>query len=329
MGAVMWPRVWRTFPGPLALAVWMLVTVSAPLMFFRWAHRWEEDLEVSTALWWTVGAAPVLAAVVAARWAGCTGRRRSPDAVIAATLAAAVFASATIAVYRWVIPLGGDLPWRNILVGGVPLVVCGAVGGALRRRGGRRGPGSTRRHRCVAGGIVAVVGAVLAPTTVRLGAEDSTVPHAMVEYGAVGPYAAATTAPGVARLPAAGRYAIFAVGFSPADPDCEVAGVGVPPRSATAVTIAPADYGGDHASFAWVASFDAPAPGGYSLTCRTADPAASYTVGEVPRIRGAVGALIHWPLTAIWLLGALPGLLVIAVAARRRARALPAGEPFG
>jgi hypothetical protein len=47
------------------------------------------------------------------------------------------------------------------------------------------------------------------------------------------------------------------------------------------------------------------------------DPAADYAVAEVPRIRGAVGTLVHWPLAVLFLLGALPGLLMIAAAVRR------------
>ncbi|NLU81117.1 hypothetical protein HCA58_22800 [Micromonospora sp. HNM0581] len=324
MNAATWRVVGRAFPGPMALAVWMLVTVPAPLIFFEGTHSWEEDLKVSTALWWIVGAVPVLAAVVATKWTRCNGQRRTASAmvaaVVAATLVSAVFVGATMAVYRWVVPLSGVAAWRSVLFGSVPLAICGAAVGYLFGRGRvRRSPVSPRRG-FVLGGIVAVVGALLAETSVQLGAESSTVRYDAVEYGAVGPYATSAREQGVLRLPAAGRYAIFAVGHSPRNPDCQVTGVGVPPRSAKLVTIAPGDYGSDYASFAWVASFDVPVPGAYSLSCRTYDQQASYTVGEVPQIRGAVGALIHWPSIAIWLLGAIPGLLIIADTARRRAR---------
>lgn len=90
-------------------------------------------------------------------------------------------------------------------------------------------------------------------------------------------------------LPAAGRYALLAVGFAPQNPDCRVSGVGLAGRSAEPVTIAPGDYGTDAASYAWVASFTVPAPGTYSLTCRSTDEQASYVVGDIPHVRGAVG----------------------------------------
>ncbi|WP_232521580.1 hypothetical protein [Micromonospora phaseoli] len=308
----------------MALAVWVLVTVPAPLMVFEGTHRWEEDPEVSTALWWTVGAVPVLAAVVAAKWTWYTGQRRTASAVaaavVAATLISAVFLGATMAVYRWVIPLSGVAQWRSVLFGSVPLVICGAMVGYLIERGRVRRSRAATRRGYVTGGIVAVVGALLAQTTVQLGAEGSTARFGPVEYGAVGPYAASASELGELRLPAPGQYAIFAVGFAPRDPDCQVTGVGTPAQSAELLTIAPGGYGGDAASYAWVASFDVSLPGAYSLACRSSDPQASYVVGEVPQIRGAVGALVHWPLIAIWLLGAIPGLLISADTVRRRAR---------
>ncbi|MEK8106187.1 hypothetical protein NKG94_15260 [Micromonospora sp. M12] len=55
MTAATWRVVGRSFPGPVVLAVWLLVTVAAPLMFFEATHRWEEDPTVAPALWWTVG----------------------------------------------------------------------------------------------------------------------------------------------------------------------------------------------------------------------------------------------------------------------------------
>jgi hypothetical protein len=54
------------------------------------------------------------------------------------------------------------------------------------------------------------------------------------------------------------------------------------------------------------------------VTCRAGVAAATYTVNKAPQIRGAVGALVHWPLPILWLLGALPGLLMIVTAVRRR-----------
>jgi hypothetical protein len=324
MSVATWRVVGRAFPGPVALAVWILVTVPAPLVFFEWSHRWEEDQRVSTALWWTVAAAPVLAAVVAVRWTRYVSQRRTAAALVAAvaaaTLISAVCLGASLAVYRWVIPLDGAARWGSVLFGSVALTICGAAVGYLigPGRAPRRQPSARRGY--FTGAIVAVVGALLAQVTVQLGAEGSTRRYDPSEYGGVGPYAAPTDKPENLTLPAAGQYAIFAVGFAPENPDCQVSGAGSIARSATLVTIPPGDYGGDAATFAWVASFTVPVPGNYSLTCRSYDQQASYTVGEVPQIRGAVGALIHWPLVVIWLLGAAPGLLIIADTTRRRAR---------
>ncbi|MFI6784914.1 hypothetical protein [Micromonospora sp. NPDC050276] len=326
MSAATWRLVGRSLPGPVALAVWLLVTVPAPLVFFEWTHRWEEDPTVAAAVWWTVGAAPVLAAVAAARWTWRTGRRRAAPALVAAASTSAVFVGTSLAVYRWVIPLTGSAPWRSVLVGSAVLVPCGAAVGHLLARGRLRRKHVPSRRGVVTGAIVAAVGALLAQTTVQLGAEGSTVRYDPVEYGAVGPYVASASQSGDLRLPAAGQYAIFAVGSAPGSPDCRITGADRVVVPATPVTIAPGDYGGDYASYAWVASFDVPASGSYSLSCRTSHPQASYSVGEVPRIRGAVGALIHWPLIAVWLLGAIPGLLIVGDAGRRRGRRRPAPD---
>jgi hypothetical protein len=161
----------------------------------------------------------------------------------------------------------------------------------------------------LAGVVVAVAGAFLAQTTVQLGAEDSTISSDEGRYGEVGP--------GALTLPAAGRYAILAVGFAPSRPDCSVTGV----ARVEPVTVPPSDYGGDAATYAWVAWFRVPGPGAYTVTCGSSDDKASYVVGDVPRIGGAVSSMIHWPLVGILLLGAVPGLLImldVAVGRRRR-----------
>ncbi|MFF0101983.1 hypothetical protein ACFYO8_21935 [Micromonospora sp. NPDC005257] len=91
------------------------------------------------------------------------------------------------------------------------------------------------------------------------------------------------------------------------------------------VSVPPGDYGSDAATFAWVATVRAPTAGLWTLNCRTDDPEASYVVGDVPEIRGAVGSLIHWPAGVIGLLGAVPGLLIVADTARRRRAPLTTG----
>jgi hypothetical protein len=322
-----WRVVWRALPDPVGLAVWLIATVTAPMLVFEWSHRWEEDQPISSALWWTVGAVPVLAAVVASR-CGSGGRRGTASfmaAVATATLISTVFLGVSVAVYRWVIPLSGAAPWRSVLVTGVLLAASGAVLGYLvgPRRARRTSPTGWRGY--LFGAMIAVAGALLAQTTIRLGAEGSAVEPDLRTYGGVGPYTSSPSGPGVLTLPMAGRYAIWQMGSPLDDPDCRIDGSGLANRPAEPVTIPPGNFGGDYASYSWVAFFDVPAPGTFSLTCRTSNEQASYLVGEVPRIRGVVGALIHWPLTVIWLLAAIPGLLRIADAIRGRSR--PADDP--
>ncbi|KAB1108226.1 hypothetical protein [Micromonospora aurantiaca] len=299
-----------TLPGPGVLTAWLAATVPAPLVFFEWTHRWEEDQPVWTALWWPVLASPVLAAVLAARQP-----RRPGVALGVSTLVATVLLALSLAFFRWVVPLTGEARWGRALLGGAALAVAGALTGyaAGGRLPHRARPASRRGY--LIGGLAVVFGALLAQSAVGLGAEDSTIGQPPHEYGGVGPY---STSAGRFTAPAAGAYAIFAVGFSPADPDCRVTGGGAEVRTAEPVSVPPGDYGSDAATYSWVATVRVPMPGTWTLDCRTTDPEASYVVGDVPEIRGAVGEVIHWPVGVIWLLGAVPGLLIVADTARRR-----------
>lgn len=305
-----------TLPGPGVLTAWLAATVPAPLVFFEWTHRWEEDQPVSTALWWPVLASPVLAAVLAARQP-----RRPGVALGVSTLVATALLALSLALFRWVVPLTGEAHWGRALLGGAALAVAGALIGyaAGGRLPHRVRPASRRGY--LIGGLAVVFGALLAQSAVRLGAEDSTIGQPPHEYGGVGPY---STSAGRFTAPATGAYAIFAVGFSPADPDCRVTGGGAEVRTAEPVSVPPGDYGSDAATYSWVATVRVPMPGTWTLDCRTTDPEASYVVGDVPEIRGAVGEVIHWPVGVIWLFGAVPGLLIVADTARRRRASHPA-----
>ncbi|ADU06864.1 MULTISPECIES: hypothetical protein [Micromonospora] len=305
-----------TLPGPGVLTAWLAATVPAPLVFFEWTHRWEEDQPVSTALWWPVLASPVLAAVLAARQP-----RRPGVALGVSTLVATALLALSLALFRWVVPLTGEAHWGRALLGGAALAVAGALIGyaAGGRLPHRVRPASRRGY--LIGGLAVVFGALLAQSAVRLGAEDSTIGQPPHEYGGVGPY---STSAGRFTAPATGAYAIFAVGFSPADPDCRVTGGGAEVRTAEPVSVPPGDYGSDAATYSWVATVRVPTPGRWTLDCRTTDPEASYVVGDVPEIRGAVGEVIHWPVGVIWLFGAVPGLLIVADTARRRRASHPA-----
>ncbi|GAB3063443.1 hypothetical protein [Micromonospora schwarzwaldensis] len=305
-------------PGPGVLAAWLLATVPVPLLFFEWTHRWEEDPPLTAALWWPVLASPVLAAVIAAG----QPRRRGVAGPALAVAVTAVLLGASLAFFRWVVPLTGEARWGRALLGGLAFAVVGALTGyAAGGRLSRRDRPPSRRGYLV-GALAVVFGALLAQSAVRLGAEGSTVGEPPREYGGTGP--AATTA-GRVTVPTPGAYAIFGVGFAPAAPDCRLTGAGAAVRMAEPVRVPPGGYGTDAASYAWVASVRLPAAGAWTLTCRTSDPEASYVVGDEPRIRGAVGALIHWPVGVIWLVGALPGLLVGVDTARRRRAGRSAG----
>ncbi|MGC4894662.1 hypothetical protein [Micromonospora sp. DT31] len=296
-------------PGPGLLAAWLLATVPAPLLFFDWSHRWEEDQPISTALWWPVLAAPVFAALAAARQPRRAGL---PLAVTGSTLATAVLLGVSLAFFRWVVPLTGEARWGRALLTGLALAVGGAlVGYAAGTRLPERDARPASPRGWLVGGLAVALGALLAQTAVRLGAEDSTTDQGR-EYGGVGPYA---TSAGRFTAPAAGTYAIFS--GSLAEPDCQVTD-GATVRSAEPVSVPPADYGTDAATLAWVATVRVPATGAWTLSCRTADPEASYVVGDVPEIRGAVRSLIHWPVGVIWLIGAAPGLLILGDTVRRR-----------
>jgi hypothetical protein len=286
--------------GPGGVGTWIAVTVPAPLLFFDATHRWEEDRSASFAAWWCVAGVALLAVALAVRRAAgrSRGLRDRAVTVATATLLSMSLLGASLAVYWWVIPLQGTAGWRGVLAGGVAAAVVGSLVGTLIGARGVRGGRYPARVGYLVGAIAVVGGALLAQTTVRLGAEDSTISYDEGRYGG----------PGVLNLPAAGQYAILAVGFSSLRPDCSIAGVGRAER----VTVPPSDYGGDAATYAWVASFRVPGPGAYTMTCRASGGDGSYVVGDIPRIRGAVSAMIHWPLAGIWLLGAVPGLLILA-----------------
>jgi hypothetical protein len=313
----------KAFPGPVGLAAWIAATVPVPLVFYEMTHRWEDDQRVSMALAWSLAALTVLAATVASRWTRHAPRRGVLTDLLAAlgvaTGVSTLFLAASLAFYRWVIPLGGDMGWAGAWWLGLLLAAAGAAVGHMLARKGTDRPGRWTRPSLLMGAAVAVAGAVIAPVTVRLGAEDSTIRYDEGRYGGVGPVAAAPGRSGALALPAPGRYAILAVGDAPREPDCRVSGPGGEAgRRAEPVGIPPSDYGGDFATYSWVASFTVPAPGRYTLECHTSGEEANYTVGEVPEIRGAVGALIHWPPPLIWLTGALPGLWILAGALLRR-----------
>jgi len=266
---------------------WFALTVSAPLFFFEATHRWEEDPTVAPMLWWSVGAAFVAALLSRSVWF------------------AGILLLATLAVFRFVLPLTGEAPWLLILAAGAGATLLGALAG-------RRFALTLRPAGLILSGVAVVAGAFGAPATLRLGTEGSTIQSDEGRYGPSGPV----------TLPRAGEYAIYAVGFADPRPACTVDG-----RPASLLGTQPGGYGGDAATYTWIARFRVDTAGPHTVTCPSGP---GYAIGDVPVIRGAVARVLDWPLPLILLLGALPGLflLVHALYARRRPVPPPGVPPM-
>jgi hypothetical protein len=231
-------------------------------------------------------------------------------AVAIGTGVAVAYLCLSWAVYRWGVPVRQGVGAEILL--GLPLAAAGAVAGCLLGRPGAR---AGRWSVSVAAGVlVAVTGALLVPVTVQRGAEFS------FRSFPAGPDETRIDRPVPLSLPSAGRYGLYAVGSAPTDPDCRVTGPDTPDQAVALLPVKPGTPGLDATSaYRWIGEFEVPAAGAYSMTCRVSVTAADYTVNKAPRIRGAVEALVHWPLPVLWLFGALPGLLMFANGVRRRA----------
>jgi hypothetical protein len=229
-----------------------------------------------------------------------------------------VYLVLSFAVYRWGIPL--RRPAGAELLVGLALAVPGSAIGhllgvrATHRATDRATHRARRPHRVLAGVVAAAIGAVIAPATMESGADLGVDPRTFR------PTAGAAT---VYTIPAAGRYAIYAEGRASADSGCRVTGNGMTARRPRPVPLQPGTPGFDGTpGYRWIAQFEVPAPGTYSLTCRPDGDPSPYSIGAVPRIDGMVGTLARHapPRPVIWLFGALPGLLAVAAAVRKRAR---------
>lgn len=285
--------------------LWVVVSVPGPLVLYPFFHRAEDVLAKGpTVSWWMLAPLPLLAAVSAARAGGRMWR-----AVTVGTVVAGACLGLSWAVYRWGIPVRRTVGAEAVL--GLPLAAIGAVIGCRLGHPGARIRGLPGR--VVGGALIAVIGALLVPVTVQRGAEFS--------FGnfPAGPGEIRVDRPVPLSLAAAGRYGLYAVASAPADPDCQVTGFGLPDRAVELLPVKPGTPGVDATpAYRWIGEFRVPAAGDYSLVCRVSVAAATYTVNKAPQIRGAVGALVHWPRPILWLFGAVPGLLLIATAVRRR-----------
>jgi hypothetical protein len=306
-----WRGIAKALPGPLWFFVWVVLTTSAPLVGYPLTHRAEDILfEGPSVVWWAIAASTIVATVTAARCASGAASRGTavglPTTVALATSVAGTFLAFAVVIYRWGVQV--ERPMGAEVLLGIPVAAMGAaIGYFLGRRATR--PRPVRRY--VAGAIIAGLGALLAPLTVQRGAEFSldTLPAGSAEL----PADRATPF----TVPAGGRFGVYAIDEAPTKPDCTVAGNGLAGRHVAAVSVRPGKPGNDASpSYRWIGMFDVPAAGTYSLMCRAGGVRASYTVGGIPKIRGLVGWLVHWPVPLLWLLGALPGLLAIAEACR-------------
>lgn len=293
------------------------MSVSAPLVLYQFFHRAEDVLHKGpTVLWWILAPLPVLAAASAARYDNTGGGQRRVGAplwraVAVGTVVAGAYLCLSLSVYRWGIPVRQAAGAEAVV--GLPLAAAGAVIGYLLGRPAVRG--ARWPVRIVVGGLIAVIGALLAPVTVQRGAEFS------FSSFPAGPGETRIDRPVPLALPAAGHYGLYAVDSAPTDPDCQVAGSAMPDQMVQLLPVKPGTPGLDATSaYRWIGEFDVAVAGDYSLTCRVSVTAAGYSVNKAPRIRGAVSMLVHWPLPILWLLGALPGLLMIADAVRRQVR---------
>jgi hypothetical protein len=302
-GAVRTVR-WAT-PGPALVAAWLAVTFAMPLLYFNATNLWESDQGATSAAKWAVATTPLVTVVTAAAAARRPGSRPVP-VMLGALASGGVLLAAALVCWLWIIPLDDSL---DVAAVAVPAAALSAVGAVVGYAVGTKLPPPSDRpagvRGYVLGAVVVLIGALLALEVIRIGAEDSTISYSD-GYHSKGD---------AVVLPAAGRYAILGLADGPRRPDCRITGGGVTGRRADVVTVAPADYSGNATSIAWVATFTAPGPGTYELKCRGDG---FYSVGDVPRIRGAVGSLIHWPLVVLLLLGALPGLAIVGRTARRR-----------
>lgn len=257
MDLAQWQAGRRALPGPIGWAVWLAATVPGPLLFWDSRLRWEVSLNLAAAALAMLPAAIVLAAVVAARWTAATGRRRQWSAfqtsVLVAMAVTTAGVAASLAVFRWIMPLSADYgdPGAMFLIG-AGLLACAALIGAMIGHflGRREGLALIRLPiwaRYLLGATFAVAGALVAPVTLQLGAEDSTGRYETEAYGGVGRQFSSSSAggPGELTAPNSGWYAIYAVGSSPRNPtagSADPASASWPPprsrrrRGATAAT---------------------------------------------------------------------------------------------
>lgn len=285
-------------------SVWAaLCLLTVPTAVLANARVVEVAPRAAEVFWWTQAALPVLGAAAAARWTARTGRRRTTagfgSALLAATLAGALCLLLSVAVYRWVIPFDDPVGWLELVA-----LPAATIGGALGFAFGlRMCAGPPGWYRYAAGGALAALGGYLIFPTTDAAILHGTGGEATFPYGSH-----------VIEAAAGGRFAIHR--FSDAGeaaPTCVVSGPGRTDEPAVRLT-APVNNSHDATTDFLVAIFSTPSAGSYTVSCDLAE------YGVQPLARGAAPAVRTWPVPVIVLLGALPGLVIVADTAVRRAR---------
>lgn len=206
-----------------------------------------------------------------------------------------------------------------------------AFEGAAGKFAGRQRKRSTKTM-VAAGFAVALAGALLTPGTVEDAAQFSLARPTGAEPGVQQPSTILPEEPGVQQpstflLPEPGRYTLMADGLPPANPGCRLSGPGGVEVPAEPLTVQPTEPGYDATpATTTLADVDVDVAGAYTLACSSGGDADYYLAGgwTISRIADAV---MRWPLPVLLLIGALPGLAIIAAAARRRTLPPAASAP--
>ncbi|WP_306214565.1 hypothetical protein [Actinoplanes sp. RD1] len=279
----------RALPPPTAWAVWFVAAVPMPLLVNEATHPIETFPHSPELFLWAAVTLPVLAALV-----------RAPSfvgALAAGTVTGALALLIIVALSRWVAPLDQQADFRVYAT--LPSAVLGAAAGFGLRRLWRRPARPPRRWRYAAGGVLALLGMILVTGVIETAALHSTDAPTSVPAPPSGP-------------PAAGRWAVHRHDAEPGG----AAGCTIGGRPVDTLTV-PVDYSNDGTADVWVATVT---PSG------TDDLRCPFDWSARPvDTRGAVSYLVSWPFPALWLIGAAPGLIVLAETfARRRAGQPPA-----
>ncbi|WP_199510667.1 hypothetical protein [Nucisporomicrobium flavum] len=229
------------------------------------------------------------------------------SAIGAGLAVAAVYVAATVAGYLLVFPMEAHPVHAGVLLAVLP-ALAGATAGHLIGRRSRSRPGFGSVKAAMTGAALALFGALLLPGTVADAAQFSAVEESGPDLYTLGP--------GQIAVPAAGRYTLLGDGDPPPDPGCRLIRAGAADVRAEPLTVQPEEAGYDAtAGFRTIADVDVAVAGIYGLTCSSPGDGTGYRLVRRQSISPVADSLMRWPLSLIMLLGALPGLVLVAGAA--------------